>query len=319
MRPHYKPVQSDSHLFTCVLQESSEEFDYPWHFHPEYELTYIVTSHGDRYVGNSIENFFEHDLVLLGPNLPHCWINAADAQQNVRAIVIYLKEGFLDQTWMQSHELECIHQLLKLSSKGIKFERKLALKMKERLFGLIRLEPFERLVALLRILNDLAQSNDFSLLCEQGFSCELDTINNERINKVYKYILNHYQQKIRLKDIASEVSMTEDYFSRYFSKVMKKSFFEFLNEFKINKACKLLIETDMQVSAICYAAGFESIPFFYRQFKKFKHCQPKTFRAKYQKTLTGWTERSPGNLTPPHLLSPPQHRTSRRHEYQAID
>lgn len=316
MRPHYKPVQSSSNLFTCVLQETREEFDYPWHFHPEYELTYILTSHGDRYVGNSIENFFEHDLVLIGPNLPHCWINAADSQQNVRAIVIYLKEGFLDQTWMQSHELESIHQLLKLSSKGIKFERALALKMKERLFRLIRLEPFERLVALLQILNDLAQSNDFSLLCQQGFSCELDTINNERINKVYKFIVNHYQQKIRLKDIASEVSMTEDYFSRYFSKIMKKSFFEFLNEFKINKACKLLIESDMQVSAICYAVGYESVPFFYRQFKKFKHCQPKTYRSKYQKTLTAWPERSPVNLFPAQRLAELQHLTAPRLEYQ---
>ncbi len=64
---------------------------------------------------------------------------------------------------------------------------------------------------------------------------------------------------------------------------MKKSFFEFLNEYKINRACKLLIETDKQVSEICYASGFESIPFFYRQFKKFKSCQPKTYQLNYQK------------------------------------
>jgi YesN/AraC family two-component response regulator len=66
---------------------------------------------------------------------------------------------------------------------------------------------------------------------------------------------------------------------------MKKSFFEFLNEYKINRACKLLIETDKQISEICYAAGFESIPFFYRQFKKFKCCQPKSYRVNYQKAL----------------------------------
>jgi AraC-like DNA-binding protein len=77
--------------------------------------------------------------------------------------------------------------------------------------------------------------------------------------------------------------MTEEYFSRYFSKTMKKPFFEFLNEYKINRACKLLIETDKQISEICYASGFESIPFFYRQFKKFKDCQPKTYRMNYQK------------------------------------
>jgi AraC-like DNA-binding protein len=285
MKAHYKHIQSESNLFTCVIQENKEEFDYPWHFHPEYELTYVFTSHGVRYVGNSIENFFEHDLVLLGSNLPHCWINTADQVLPAKAIVIYLKEEFFDKTWMQSSELESIRQLLNLSSKGVKFEKAVALKLREKFFKLLKVAPFERLMVLLEILNNLAHSMHFHVLCEQGFSYELNTINNERINLVYKYIRNHYHRKITLKDIASEVSMTEEYFSRYFSKIMKKSFFEFLNEYKINKACKLLIETDKQVFEICYASGFESIPFFYRQFKKFKNCQPKKYRLKYQKVF----------------------------------
>ncbi|MEO8764402.1 MAG: AraC family transcriptional regulator [Ginsengibacter sp.] len=63
---------------------------------------------------------------------------------------------------------------------------------------------------------------------------------------------------------------------------MKKSFFEYLDEFKINKACRLLIETDKQIREVCYASGFESIPFFYRQFKKFKNYQPKNYRIIFQ-------------------------------------
>ena len=93
-------------------------------------------------------------------------------------------------------------------------------------------------------------------------------------------------KKISLEDIAKEVNMSEEYFSRYFSKIMKKSFFEFLNEYKINRACRLLIETDKSINEICYKSGFESIPFFYRQFKKFKHCQPKAYRLNYNKAAT---------------------------------
>ncbi|MBA4168619.1 MAG: helix-turn-helix transcriptional regulator, partial [Chitinophagaceae bacterium] len=83
--------------------------------------------------------------------------------------------------------------------------------------------------------------------------------------------------------VAGHVNMSEEHFSRFFSKTMMKSFFTFLNEYRINRACKLLIETDKLINEICYKSGFESIPFFYRQFKRFKNCQPKTYRINYRK------------------------------------
>ncbi|TKK65145.1 AraC family transcriptional regulator [Ilyomonas limi] len=284
MKPHFKPIPTDdSNLFKAVLQENAKEFDYPWHFHPEYELTYIATSQGTRYVGNSIENFSEDDLVLIGANLPHCWINSPNQQQAASALVVYFKEDFVDKSWMNSGEFGSIRNLLELSNKGIKFHKSVALKLKEKIFELHKLPSLDRLILILKILQELAETKERHFLCEQGFSYELNHTNNERINKVYKYIEKNYQKKIALTDIARQVNMTEESFSRFFSKTMKKSFFEFLNEYKINKACKSLIETDKQINEICYASGFESIPFFYRQFKKFKNCQPKNYRMYYQK------------------------------------
>ncbi|MBS1736482.1 MAG: AraC family transcriptional regulator [Bacteroidetes bacterium] len=287
MKVNYKPIESnDSKIFKAEIQETEKDFEYPWHYHPEYELTYILKGHGVRYIGNNIENFFDNDLVLVGSNLPHCWINASEQEQNVSAIVLYLKKDeFLDKTWMGSSEFGAIRKLLSLSDKGIKFDNSVALKVKEKCLTLVQLPPFERVIALLNILQELAQTNRYHFLCEQGFSSDLNESQNETITIVYKYIENNFHKKISLTDIAAEVSMTEEYFSRFFSKVMKKPFFTFLNEYKVNKACKMLIETDKQISEVCYASGFESIPFFYRQFKKFKNCQPKNYRSEYQKAL----------------------------------
>jgi AraC-like DNA-binding protein len=283
MKPHYNLIPFDeSNLFKAA---GIQKFEYPWHYHTEYELTYVLTSRGVQYVGNSVENFFDDDLVLIGPNLPHCWINTADQQQPASAIIVYWKKEFLDKAWMQSCEFEAIRKLLDLSDKGIKFDKAVALKLKEKYFELLRLPPLERLTPLLQILQELAQTTEYHFLCEQGFSYNLNHSHNERINIAYKYIEKYYHQKISLADIAAQVNMSEEYFSRFFSKVMKKPFFEFLNEYKINRACKLLIETDKQISEICYASGFESIPFFYRQFKKFKNCQPRNYRMNYQKAL----------------------------------
>lgn len=285
MKPHFKPIlPEETILFKAELQESKKEFEYPWHYHPEYELTCILSGHGMRYVGNSIEHFEEDDLVLVGSNLPHCWINSEDHKQTEStAIVVYLKKEFIECEWMSTKEFTPIKNFFALSGKGIKFEKSIAIKLKQHFFQLLSASSFEKTIILFQILYELSKSRKFHLLCDHAFSYDLNTSNNDRINIIYKYIQKNYKKKISLADIAAQVHMTEGYFSRYFSKVMKKTFFEFLNEYKINKACKLLIETDKQISEICYNSGFESIPFFHRQFKKFKNCQPKAYRLNYQK------------------------------------
>jgi AraC-like DNA-binding protein len=96
-------------------------------------------------------------------------------------------------------------------------------------------------------------------------------------------VRNRYHEKVTLEQIASEVHMSEEAFSRFFSKVMNKPFFTFLNEYRINAACQLLIETDRPVSDVAIASGFETLPFFYRQFGKFKKLSPKKYRDNFRR------------------------------------
>lgn len=289
MKALYKPITAlEFHSISVEMQEK-KGFEYPWHYHPEFELTYILTSPGVRYVGNSVENFFENDLVLLGPNLPHAWVNN-DQEQSSSAVVIYWNQEFLDRGFLQTKEFASIHQLLKLSEKGIKFRSAVAAELRAQLIGLVSLPPFERIIHFVQILNKLATTEDCYFLCEQGFDHDLNYADNERINLVYHYIKTHYQHKITLVDMGELLNMSGEYFSRFFSKIMKKSFFEFLNEYKINVACRLLIETDMQVAEVCYASGYESATFFYRQFKKFKNYQPQEYRLNYRKSAVSHRE-----------------------------
>jgi AraC-like DNA-binding protein len=282
MKPAYKPVpHEESKLFKIERQKSNKEFDYPWHYHPEFELTFIVSSQGMRYVGNHMENFFDDDFILLGSNLPHCWINSSEQVKPADAVVIYFNAEFIQ--WLREAEFESIGQLFERSNRGVKFSKETALQIKPRLSQLFKANYFEKFIMLMQILHELSVANQYHLLCPLGFSYELNLTNNERINKVYQYIRKNYQQKITIANVAAQVNMSEEYFSRFFSKIMMKSFVTFLNEYKINRACKMLIETDKQVSEVCYVSGFESIPFFYRQFKKFKNCQPKTYRLNYQR------------------------------------
>jgi AraC-like DNA-binding protein/quercetin dioxygenase-like cupin family protein len=280
MKPAYKSVSlMDSRTFRVIRQENKQEFEFPWHYHPEFELTYISNSQGLRYVGNNIENFYENDLVLLGSNLPHCWINSEDQEESSKAVVIYLNEELVK--WLSEDQFNSVRSLFNKSSQGVKFKTSVALKIKPKLDQLLQADPFEKYITLLQILQELSVTTEFDLLSQIGFSYELNSANNERINTVYEYVRNNYHKKISLADIAARVNMSEEYFSRFFSKSLMKSFFTFLNEYRINRACKLLIETERQVSEICYQVGYETIPFFYRQFKKIKNMPPQAYRAQY--------------------------------------
>jgi AraC-like DNA-binding protein len=280
MKPAYKSVSLiDSKSFKVIRQESKQEFDFPWHYHPEFELTYISNSQGVRYVGNNIENFYENDLVLLGSNLPHCWINSNDQEEPSKAVVIYLNQDLVK--WLGEEPFNGIHSLFGKSNQGIRFHPNVALKVKSKLYELLNADPFEKYITLLQILKELSVTSEFDLLSQQGFSYELNNANNGRINEVYEFVRKNHQRKITLREVASHVNMSEEYFSRFFSKSMMKSFFTFLNEYRINRASKLLIETDKQVSEICYQVGYESIPFFYRQFKKIKQIPPQSYRSQY--------------------------------------
>lgn len=284
MKAHFEQVTPlPENSFKVFLHEVNE-FDAPWHYHPEYELTFILTSRGIRYVGHNMENFDEGDLVLLGPNLPHCWKNTGGNRKTARAVVIQWQEQFLGKGWTENPEFTHIHKLLQLARQGVRFRQTAARQIHKMMLRLLHLPPFRKLVQFLEILDFLAETDDIQLLCEQGFTYPLNYEDNQRINIVYNYIKEHYQEKITLATIAGLAHMNEEPFSRFFSKMMHKPFFTYLNEYRVNMACKLLIETDMQVAQISYACGYESLPFFYRQFSKFKHMPPRSYRKLFQTT-----------------------------------
>jgi AraC-like DNA-binding protein len=259
-----------------------QEFDNPWHYHPEYELTYIVSSHGVRYTGNHFENFMKDDFVLLGPNVPHCWKNTGSQNEKASAIVFHWDDNLLGTGWTDKREFQAIQRLLQSSERGLKFDRDVAIAMKSKLELLLTMPSFNKLISLLEILHELSTTSKSHPICERNFFEQLNLADHERINSIYQYVRKKYTEKITLGDIANEVHMGREPFSRFFSKIMNKPFFSFLNEYRVNAACKLLIESDLQVTQICYSCGFESLPFFYRQFKKYKGNSPHQYRSAYQ-------------------------------------
>ncbi|SNR31089.1 AraC-type DNA-binding protein [Lutibacter agarilyticus] len=283
MKAQFEKISSSTNSSFNAFIYEDENFDAPWHFHPEYELTYIVKGEGIRYVGNNVEKFEHGDFVLVGSNLPHCWKNTIQNKEKVKSIVIQWNDTILGDNWIDKNEFQHIKTLLKKASKGIKFNLKNSKKMELELNKILTKPPFEKLLNFIQLLENLSAFKEVETLTSEGFTPTLNIKSNHRIEKVYDYVQENYDKKIKLQDVSNLVSMGDEAFCRFFKKSLNKSFFTFVNEFRINYTCKLLIETNKQVSQIAYDCGYESLPFFYRQFQKFMGCSPLVFKKKYIK------------------------------------
>lgn len=273
------PVSIDNSLYAFLYED--ERFSAPWHFHPEYELTYIVKGEGIRYVGNSVQEFKAGDFVLIGSNLPHCWKDVDTNNNGVKSIVFQWNNTILGDNWIEKSEFKNIKKLLEKASQGIKFDVLDTSKVQNNLMKIVNSSPLEKLLSFVQLLENLSLKKDYELLTSEGFSPNLNRKANDRMDAIYNYVHKNYHTKITLQKVSEIVSMSEEAFCRFFKKSLNKTFFHFVNEYRINRACKLLIDTNKQVQQIAYDCGYESLPFFYRQFQKFIKCSPLAFRNEH--------------------------------------
>jgi len=250
------------------------------HFHPSYEMNYVLKGEGVRYVGSHSDHFEEGELILLAPGIPHNWVNKKNKSSTYSSLVMQWDGEFIDNMCRFTPEFSQIGKLLSLSSKGVVLNKDSAREIRRCTKDLLNLPPFEKLILLLQILNDFSKSEEYKFLSQEGFQPK-KAIPNTRIETVKEFVENNFGEKITLKMVADRVNMSEGAFSRFFSQTYKKPFFTYLNEFRIHKAYKFLEETDLRVNEIGYACGYDCLQFFYRQFMKYTKCAPQDYRKKF--------------------------------------
>lgn len=276
------PPESGSSFF-CQRQRLAG-IPFKWHTHEAFELTLMIRGFGKRFVGDSIADFYEGDLVLLGPNLPHAWYTWFMAEGEARKlddqefIQVQFAPDLLGESLLRCPELSQVGKLLKRASLGIKVSGATRLTVGREILQLEREDGMRRLVRLFTILDELARSRELETLASPNFMDTSDLGDQDRIEQVYHYINLNYREEIRLEDVANLVHMTPSAFSRFFKRRTTKTLTQYINELRIGRACALLMESDLSISEVCYQAGFNNLSYFNRTFQKHKEMTPKQYR-----------------------------------------
>lgn len=274
---------SDDDLF-IVLNHPSAEFDYPVHYHADYEINLVMDTYGERIIGDSVEKFGTLDLVMTGPNLPHAW--KGEIVEGNHVITIQFSDKLLNFPILDKRLFTPIKQLLLDAQRGVGFSENTMLAVKEKIISLTKMQGFHTVLQFLSILYDLSIADRHILVSNQYDTTDtVRTSKSRRIAKVCEYIEKNFEEPIKLSDVSQLVNMSESAFSHFFKKKTGYTFIDYLTNLRIARACQMLTETTHTVAEICYSCGFNNLSNFMRIFKKKKGSTPNEYRSALQQML----------------------------------
>jgi AraC-like DNA-binding protein len=271
-----------------ITSRVKNRFDYPLHFHEEFELNYIENGKGARRViGNHIQEIDDLELVLVGSNLQHAWFGDLPQSQQVHEITLQFHKDLFEEKLLKRNQLGFIRQMLDKSLRGILFSRETTLQIAPRIKALHQKYAFDSVLELFSILNDLSTSRNMISLSDPTFTNnESHSFKSRRIETAFEYMRQNFDKPISLSDVAKLVHMTDPAFSRFFKDRAGINFIDSLTDIRLGHASRLLVDTTQSIGEIAFHSGFNNISNFNRIFKKKKNITPKDYREHYS-TSTG--------------------------------
>ena len=250
------------------------------HQHPEIQLTLIKESNGTLVAGDYVGPFHAGDVFVIGGNQPHVFRNDEKffkKRSKAVAITIFFDETTFGENFWLLEEMKSLQQFLKNSSGGFRITGRKKKSLAEKLISIVDAKGIDRLIIFLEILKLLTSRKEMHSLATPVIQRNIKSYDGSRLNKVIEFTFKEFQRPITLKEVAGLANLTPEAFCKYFKTRTRKTYINFLNEIRVNHACRLLTE-EKSISAICYDCGFMNLSNFNRIFKKIKHVSPGEWR-----------------------------------------
>ena len=254
-----------------------------WHYHQEYELSFITEGSGSRIVGDSVEEFHPGDLIFIGPRIPHVWFSASPALnqhsgRTLESVYLLFNQDILPEGLTALPEFKQVNQALKLSDRGIRITGDTLNQVSRIMLQLPYLGAMKRLMLFYEIMYIIGKSESFTYLASDNYIKTRFEPTSKRVKNIHEFLMLNYKEEINLEQIAGIVHMAPASACRFFKASTGLTIFEYLNKIKIDYACKLLLNTELNVVDISYDCGFNNLSHFNKQFRKFLGKTPSEFR-----------------------------------------
>lgn len=240
------------------------------HFHRHIEIVYIIEGKAKAYCDFKEYSISSGDVFISFPNQIHYYHNT----NPIEAILIIVPmDFFVDYSQIlfsktpessviysacQNKELiDLINAIYKISGKEVPYQKEIIRGYSSALMGI-----------LLGKLELCDSKNDIT----------------DSLHSILTFCENNYKNYISLDTVADELNLSKYYISRIFSNKIKIGFNDFINNLRIDEACRLLKNSESSITDIAYEVGFGSIRSFNRAFEKFMSCNPRDYQKSRKKS-----------------------------------
>jgi AraC-like DNA-binding protein len=285
MKPalEYLPKEKDNSFVVKFFDYSY--YPTPWHYHPEYEIVMVTESTGKRFIGDHISDFHPGNLAFLGPNIPHTYRNDEKYYEErsalrAKSIVIHFTESSLGNDFLELPEAKPLHKLFEESLHGLDVFGETHDSISKKLYAIVKLSGLKRWLCLVDLLLELSESKTLSPITKSthiGYNEK----ESKRLCSVFDWITSNFEKDIKLAEAAQIAQMNENAFSRFFSLRTRKTFSGFVQELRLQKAAKLLVENDMTITEVCYECGYNNVSNFNRQFLNHYQMNPMRYKKMF--------------------------------------
>lgn len=281
------PVAIDNSIH--LQEDKLPHFYEHLHRHNEIQITWIIKGEGTLIAGNYMQRFQSGDIFVIGANQPHLFKSDPSyfdnsKKQNIHTYNIFFDpKGFLSQL-LSFPEIRSIKKFVTASIHGMQASEKDQERITSCISKVKDSTAGYRLAAFIELLQVMADLKDWKYLSTESFEYTITDSEGLRMNDVYQYTMANYTENITIAQVAAVVYLTPQSFCRYFKKHTSKTYINFLNEIRVNEACKKFMEMDFKsVSAVAYQSGFNNVVTFNRVFKSITKKSPREFIKEYYK------------------------------------